>query len=83
MEIHPAALKHGPTETSIRHAVEHSLVEADDETEAGTRRLIIGPDPAGNLLELLAIETDTGDLLVFHAMTMRPKYRDLLQGMED
>ncbi len=39
--------------------VEYSLIEADDDTEQGDRLLIIGPDSAGNLLELLAARTDT------------------------
>lgn len=63
--------------------VEYSLIEADDDTEQGDRLLIIGPDSAGNLLELLAARTDTRELLVFHAMAMRSKYRDLPQGLED
>ncbi len=63
--------------------VEHSPIEAGDEPEAGDRLFIIGPDPAGNLRELFAAKTDTWDLLVFHAMAMRLKYRDLIQGMDD
>jgi len=37
----------------------------------------IGPDPAGNLLELIWLELADEDLLI-HAMPLRKKYFDLL-----
>lgn len=41
------------------------------------KRLIIGPDGAGNLLELIGGELNDG-LLIWHAMPCRSKYLDLL-----
>jgi hypothetical protein len=42
--------------------------------------LTIGPDPAGNLLELIGGEQSNGDHLVWHAMRCRPQYLALLPG---
>ena len=52
----------------------------EDQDQDGPRReLRLGPDRAGNLLEIvLLLLLDDGDELVIRAMRMRPKYRDLL-----
>jgi hypothetical protein len=44
------------------------------------RLLFLGPDEDGELLEVLAIETDTGGLLVIHAQRIRDRYLRLLEG---
>lgn len=59
------------------HAVEHSLV-VDDVGEDPDRWLVIGPDSAGNLLEVVVLVTFEGDELIIHAMPLRPVYRRLL-----
>lgn len=46
------------------------------------RIVLLGPDPNGVVLEVMALETDQG-LLIIHAMKMRGKYRPFLQGAED
>jgi hypothetical protein len=47
--------------------------------EDGPRReLRLGPDRAGNLLEVVVLLLDDDTELLIHAMRMRPKYRDLL-----
>ncbi|MGL5929857.1 MAG: hypothetical protein ACRCY8_13060 [Dermatophilaceae bacterium] len=76
MEIHPAARKHGVPEDHIRHAVEHAVVHSPG-GEDPPRILVLGPDQAGNLLEVVAIVRGE-DLLVIHAMAMRGKYRSLI-----
>ncbi len=43
------------------------LVETDDGL------FVIGADMSGQMLELLAVEAETGDLVVFHAMPLRPE----------
>jgi hypothetical protein len=40
--------------------------------------LRLGPDRAGNLLEIVVLLLDGGGELVIHAMPMRGKYQDLL-----
>ena len=60
------------------HAVEHSLV-VDDLGEDPDRWLVLGPDTAGNLLELVVLVSTEGDEIIIHAMPMRPKYGRLLE----
>jgi hypothetical protein len=80
VEIHRAARKHGITDDDIRHAVEHALVGYALERGDGEprRTLLLGPDRAGNLLEIVVLELDDGSRIAIHAMRMRPSYTDLL-----
>lgn len=77
MEIHPAARCHGIADDDIIHAIEHSLA-VDDLDEDPDRWLIIGPDRAANLLEVIVLITAEGDEVIIHAMPLRPPYRKLL-----
>jgi hypothetical protein len=60
------------------HAIEHSIV-IDDLGEDPDRWLVIGPDRAANLLELVVLITAEADELIIHAMPLRPIYRKLLE----
>lgn len=77
MEIHPSARRHGIANDDILHAVEHATV-VDDLGEDPDRWLIIGPDHAAKLLEVIVLITAEGDELIIHAMPLRPVYRKLL-----
>ena len=80
MRIHPSARKHQLTDDAIRHAWDNALgyftIDADTEPP---KSLCIGPDPAGNLIELLYLELDDTELLI-HAMPLRPAFRACLTG---
>ena len=78
MEIHPSARRHGVDVDEILHAVANALV-VDDLGEDPDRWLVIGPDSAGNLLEIVVLIASTADEIVIHAMPMRAKYRKLLE----
>lgn len=78
MEIHDSAHRHDVAGEDMLHAVEHSLV-VDDLGEDPDRWLVLGPDSAGNLLEIVVLVTAEGDEIIIHAMPMRPKYRRLLE----
>ncbi len=78
MEIHDSAHRHDVAEEDMLHAVEHSLV-VDDLGEDPDRWLVLGPDTAGNLLELIVLISREGDEIIIHAMPMRPRYRRLLE----
>ena len=77
MEIHSSARRHGVNDLDIQHAVEHSLA-IEDIGEDPDRWLLIGPDRAGNLLELVVLVDQRGEIVI-HAMALRPKYRKLLE----
>ena len=78
MEIHSSARRHGIADDDMLHAIEHSLV-VDDLGEDPDRWLVIGPDRAANLLELVVLVTAEGDELIIHAMPLRTSYRKLLE----
>lgn len=78
MDIHPSARRHGIADADMLHAVDHSLV-VDDLGDDPDRWLVIGPDQAANLLELVVLVTAEGDELIIHAMPLRPVYRKLLE----
>lgn len=76
MEIADSARKHGITDAEIRHAynVPFRVIYQDDD-----RDLIIGADPTGRLLELIALNGD--EPAIIHAMPLRRSfYRFLDQG---
>lgn len=59
------------------HAIQHSMV-VDDLGEDPDRWLVIGPDRAANLLEVIVLVTAEGDEVIIHAMPLRALYRKLL-----
>jgi hypothetical protein len=77
VEIHDSARKHGVADEDILHAVDHALA-IQDAGEDPDRWLVLGPDRAGNLLEVVILTTVEGLQLVIHSMPMRTKYRRLL-----
>jgi len=79
VEIHRSAHSHGITDDDILHAIEHSLL-VEDLGEDPDRWLVIGPDRAANLLEIVVLVTAEGDELIIHAMPLRAIYRKLLES---
>jgi hypothetical protein len=63
VEIHPSARRHGVDDLDIQHAVEHSLA-IEDIGEDPDRWLVIGPDRAGNLLELVVLVDQRGEIVI-------------------
>ena len=78
MEIHDAARKHGVVNEDIHHAINHALA-IEDAGEDPDRWLVIGPDRAGNLLEVIVVTTVEDNRLAIHAMPMRARFRRLLE----
>src|SRR5438105_3565912 len=62
----------------LRHAVANSVFAGDLDDGSPLRVLYLGPDRAGNLLEVVVIERDDGSELAIHAMKMRQQYEELL-----
>ncbi|HVX19914.1 MAG TPA: hypothetical protein VHB02_01050 [Acidimicrobiales bacterium] len=71
-----SARKHGVADADMLHAVDHALA-IEDAGEEPDRWLVIGPDRAGNLLEVVVMMTAEGQQLAIHAMPMRTKFRRL------
>ena len=79
--IHESALKHGISELDIHHVYANSsdIFELDQESYE-IKILIIGPDSAGNLLEVIGLEIENQSLLIIHAMKIRKSMMNLLEG---
>ena len=78
MEVHRSARKHGVADEDILHAIDHALA-IEDIGEDPDRWLVLGPDRAANMLEVVVLITGERDQLAIHAMPMRPIYEDLLR----
>jgi len=80
-QIHETALKHGISELDIHHVCANSsdIFELDQESDE-IKILIIGPDSAGNLLEVIGLEINNQSLLIIHAMKIRKSMVNLLEG---
>ncbi len=78
VKFHDSARKHGVAEEDAKHAINHALA-IEDAGEDPDRWLVIGPDRAGNPLEVVVLVTEGNVELVIHAMAMRAKYQRLLK----
>jgi len=78
VEIHPSARRHGVNDDEILHAVANPLA-VDDLGEDPDRWLVIGPDRAGNLLEIVVLITGTSDEIIIPRHVHETEYRKLLQ----
>ena len=65
-------------EADITHAVDNALA-IEDAGEDPDRWLVIGPDRAGDLLEVVIVTTVEGNRLAINAMPMCDKFRRLLE----
>lgn len=84
MEIHRSAHKHGTSDAAILHVLDHALTVIDLEPAADPPRVLaIGPDHAGNLLEIIWLELGDDVNLVIHATRLRPTFYDLLPQSRD
>jgi len=78
VEVLRSALRHDVEVPDIHHGLQHSLV-VEEIGDDPVRYLVLGPDCAGNLLELVVLDRPQGPAVI-HAMPMRAQYRRLLTG---
>jgi len=76
LDIFPSARRHGIVDEDIEHAVQQAMLAAEDEEG---KCLFLGPDRAGNLLEVVTVIREDGSEVVIHAMPMRRMYESLLR----
>ena len=80
MDIHRSAYKHGLGDEEIFHAITNAITVIDLDPDADPPKVLaIGPDMAGNLVEIIWLELADGSQIVIHAMALRPVFWDLLQ----
>lgn len=77
-EIHTSARRHGVADEDMKHAYDNAMrwVQLGDDP---VRYLLAGPDRAGNLVELVALQGDV-DVVVIHAMRLRSSTKRELFG---
>jgi hypothetical protein len=76
VDVLPSAGRHGIDPDDIEHTLSHALV-VEEVSDDPVRYLVLGPDRAGNLLELVVLDRPQGPAVI-HAMRMRPQYQRLL-----
>lgn len=62
----------------MKHAWTHAIRIVEYEYEGEDRLLIIGPDRAGRMLELVAVPVASPTRII-HAAFLRPKFFDFLR----
>ena len=79
--VHRSAFKHGVLVEPIAHAFAQRWVAVDLDVDGDPARVLaIGPDLAGNLLEVIWLELADERMLVIHAMPLRVSFYGLLDG---
>lgn len=80
MDVFESAYHHGLTDDEIHHDWKNALgfYEIDTEHEPA-KSLCIGPDTAGNMLEILYLQLADEDVII-HAMPLRAVFRTYLTG---
>ncbi|MCL2802325.1 MAG: hypothetical protein FWD28_11275 [Treponema sp.] len=73
VEFHEAAFRHNISKEDIIHALNHRIHAALIE-ELPDKWAVIGPNRAGNPLELIYVEVDDNSICVYHAMTARDSF---------
>jgi hypothetical protein len=76
VDILGSANRHGIDPSDVEHALRHALV-VEEVGEDPLRYLVLGPDAAGNMLELVVMDRPQGPAVI-HAMRMQAKYERLL-----
>jgi hypothetical protein len=77
VEIVSSARKHGISDDDIRHAC-NNAVAAIRTTDQPDFTMLVGPDLAGQLLEIGVLAADDNDYVI-HAMAVRAKYVQMIR----
>ena len=81
MRIQRSALRHGITASEIKHAWDYGVGDLTlDARHEPPKRLRIGPDYAGNFLELVYLEA-ADEPLIIHAMALGVSLKDHLNRL--
>lgn len=78
MDALRSAFRHGIDLEDILHALRNAMVVEEVATDP-TRYLVLGPDRAGNMLEVVVMDRPQGPAVI-HSMVMQARHRDLLEG---
>ena len=74
-KVHPSARKHGISAARMLPVVAICPLPMEH-LEATGQVIFLGPDQNGVAREVVAFEDDDGELIIIHAMRLRPSYRN-------
>ena len=78
-----SARRHRISRAAVLYVIEHSGLRFEQPALAGSglpsRWVYLGDDPNGVALEVMAVEQESVDLLVIHAMPLRSRFRGLYE----
>ena len=77
IKFNQAAFKHGYSEADILRTFETFIYE-DPIEDADNKYLLLGFDLKGNLLEVMYNKIDDDSINVFHVMSCRKAYREMV-----
>ena len=77
IKFNQAAFRHDKTEADILRAFETFIYE-DPIEGADNKYLLIGFDCNGNMIEVMYNKIDDDSINVFHAMSCRREYREMI-----
>lgn len=80
MDVLPSAFRHDIQQEDIEHVLRNAIV-VEEVGEDPTRFLVLGPDRAANLLELVVMDRPNGPAVI-HAMPMSTRYQGFLPEKE-
>ena len=80
-----SSIRHRISRTRSGYVVETTTVifrenAPKDSPLTDPRLVFLGADEQGELLEVMAVETNTGDLLIIHAQAIRDRYLEFFEG---
>jgi len=78
VRVTDSAFRHGIAEADILHAYANAVRLVEFEQYGEERLVVIGPDRAGNWLELVAVPARDTDRII-HADRLRPKFFEFLK----
>lgn len=80
MNIEHGARKHGVSDEDMIHAERHAIFAVRQEGDRVDRVLKIGPDVAGNMLEIVVVDEYTDAATIIHADRLRDRLRERYLG---
>jgi hypothetical protein len=77
VDVLSSTYRNGIDAEDTLHAIRNAVV-VEEVDQDPTRYLVLGPDRAGNLLEVVVMDRPQGPAVI-HSMPMRAKYATLLE----
>ena len=78
--INSSARKHGISDADMEHAIKWSLYTRAIDDDSPTRVLHVGPDLAGNPIEIVTLHIEKDRAIAIHAMRLTRRFHWIVKG---